>query len=217
VIKWNKTIPDVAQILNRLQIEVESVSYIKLDGGAIEILGDQAIVSDRVLRENSDRSISSLLSEIKDKLSLKKLVVVPQYPDDYTGHVDGIVRFIDENTVLINNEKHVLDNTEEPNWYKRKMHNNWFYSFAMALEDHGLKTVTLPMADYIDKEKQAQVGLYINFLKLQDVIVMPSYEIGEDDQAALILEMAYKRPVIRINSKELAKRGGIINCVTWER
>jgi agmatine deiminase len=87
----------------------------------------------------------------------------------------------------------------------------------MALEDHGLKTVTVPMTDYIDNENKTHLGLYINFLKLKDVIVMPAYETAEDDQAALILEKAYGRPVILIDSKELAKRGGIINCVTWER
>ena len=67
-----------------------------------------------------------------------------------------------------------------------------------------------------DNENKTQLGLYINFLKLKDVIVMPAYETAEDDQAALILEKAYRRPVILINSKELAKRGGIINCVTWD-
>jgi agmatine deiminase len=216
-IKSNITIPKVDQILNRLKIEVNHKSDLKLDGGAIEIFGDKAIVSDRVLRENNDRSISSVLSEIKDKLSLKKLVVVPQYPDDYTGHVDGIIRFIDENTVLINEEMPDLNITDEPNWYKRKMHNNWFYSFAMALENHGLKAIPMPMTEYIDNDKQTQFGLYINFLKLKDVIVMPAYETAKDDDAALILEKAYRRPVIRINSKELAKRGGIINCVTWGR
>lgn len=215
IIKGKKTIPDVHQILKALGIEDYTESDLKLDGGAIEILGNQAIVSDRVLRDNKERSISSVLSEIKNLLSLKKLIVVPQYPDDYTGHVDGMVRFIDEKTVLLNNE--VADDLNITNLYKRKMHNNWYYSFAMALEEHGLKTVTVPMTDYIDNENKTHLGLYINFLKLNDVIVMPSYETAEDDQAALILEKAYKLPVISINSRELAKIGGIINCVTWEK
>ncbi len=97
------------------------------------------------------------------------------------------------------------------------MHNNWYYSFSMALEDHGLKTVPIPMADYYDKDGKLQLGLYINFLKLRDVIIMPSFDTEEDDQAAQILQSKYCRPVIRINSRELAKKGGIINCVTWDK
>lgn len=214
-IKWKKTIPDVIQILRDLGIEGYSKSDLKLDGGAIEVFGNQAIVSDRVLRENSDKySIQEIIKELKAKLALERLIVVPEYPDDFTGHVDGIVRFIDNNTVLINDES--PDNEDENNRYKRKMHTNWYYSFQSVFGNLGIKSQVIPYTFYKDEKGKDCLGLYINFLKLDELIVMPEYQMPEDDKAAEILQRLYKRPVIRIDSRELAKQGGVINCVTWE-
>lgn len=214
--KWKKTIPHVWKVLEELKIKGYQESDLILDGGAIEVFGSQAIVSDRVLRENKNPNIREVLSRLKNVLSLDRLIVVPEYPDDFTGHVDGIVRFIDENTVLVNDEKPNLNIAEEPNFYKRKMHNNWYYSFLTAIENHGLKTEKIPMALYDDAKKD-NLGLYINFLKLDEYIVMPAYLTEDDDKAAAILEKLYKRPVIRINSRELTKNGGMINCILWEK
>ena len=215
-IKWKKTIPNVTQILKHLGIEDYSESDLKLDGGAIDVFGSQAIVSDRVLRENIEKySIQEILTKIKDELALERLIVVPEYPDDFTGHVDGIARFIDENTVLINAE--LPDDEYELNRYKRKMHMNWYYSFNSVFENMGMKTEPIPYTFYKDEKGKDCLGLYINFLKLDELIVMPEYQMPEDNQAAKILERLYKRPVIRIDSRELAKNGGIINCVTWEK
>jgi agmatine deiminase len=215
-IKWKKTIPDVKQILSDLEIEDYSDSDLKLDGGAIEVFGDQAIVSDRVLRENIDKfSIDETLAKIKEKLALKRLIVVPEYPDDFTGHVDGIARFIDVNTVLVNAES--PDNEYELNRYKKKMHTNWYYSFHSVFKNMGIKTETIPYTFYKDEKGKDCLGLYTNFLKLDELIVMPEYKMPEDDKASEILQRLYERPVIRIDSRELAKKGGMINCVTWEK
>jgi len=214
--KWKKTIPDVNQILLDIGIADYSESELKLDGGAIEVLGDQAIVSDRVLRENIHKfTISETVSIIKKALALKKLIFIPEYPDDFTGHVDGIVRFIDKNTVLVNAES--TEYADEKNHYKRKMHKNWYYAFHSVLASAGLKCETIPFAFYKDNAGKEQFGLYINFLKLAELIVMPEYKMPEDNKAAEILEKLYKRPVIRIDSRELAKNNGIINCITWEK
>ena len=70
-------------------------SKIILDGGAIEVLGDLGIGSDRVLRDNSSLEHREVLEKIKKVLKLKRLIVVPEYPYEYTGHVNGIARFID--------------------------------------------------------------------------------------------------------------------------
>lgn len=99
-----KTIPNQKEICKSLGLKYEESNVI-LDGGAIEILDDIGIVSDRLIAENCSSWVElrpSVLIEIQKKLKLAKLVVVPSDPWDFTGHVDGMVRFIDRNTVLIN-------------------------------------------------------------------------------------------------------------------
>jgi len=100
--KWSERIPDQSDIQNELDIKCKDATDIILDGGVIEILNDQGIISDRVFRENTNTDEITLLTTINQLLGLKDLTVIPQHPKDFTGHVNGLVRFIDRETVLIN-------------------------------------------------------------------------------------------------------------------
>jgi len=212
--KWKKCLPVARDIHKELKIRAIP-SNIIMDGGAIEVLGDQAIVSDRVLRDNSSKDKYEVLAEIKDKLKLNRLIVVPEYPYDFTGHVDGIVRFIDSDTVLINDDPLPEKKSKPKNYYKGKLLEQWHYSFLMVFENVRLKVKKIPMTQYKDDREKEHLGLYINFLKLDDLIIMPSFERKEDDLAAEKLEDYFKKKVIKVNSKKLASEGGLINCVTW--
>ncbi|MBA7528607.1 putative agmatine deiminase [subsurface metagenome] len=212
--KWKKCLAVARDIHKELKIRAIP-SNIIMDGGAIEVLGDQAIVSDRVLRDNSPKNKYEVLAEIKDKLKLDRLIVAPEYPYDFTGHIDGIVRFIDSDTVLINDDPLPEKKRKPKNFYKGKLLEQWHYSFQMVFANVGLKVKTIPMTQFIDGRGKEHLGLYINFLKLDDLIIMPSFERKQDDLAAEKLEDFFKKKVIKVNSKKLAPEGGLINCVTW--
>jgi agmatine/peptidylarginine deiminase len=85
----------------------------------------------------------------------------------------------------------------------------------MAFENAGLKTEVLPCTAYGTDKSKNKNGLYINFLKLDNLIVMPSFNQDEDKKAARKLQDLYFRKVIQINAEMLAEEGGLINCVTW--
>lgn len=202
--KWRETITNVYEILQPGKWNYKK-SNIKLDGGSIEILNDQGIISDRVFRDNTNEDEITLLTTIKRLLGLKKLTIIPQHPKDFTGHVDGLVRFIDRKTVLIN------DLTKEGP-------EEWVLGFKMALYNAGYKMESLPYRAYSDKGDDAR-GIYMNFLKLPDLIVMSTFTYkNEDNKAAEKLAQVFPgREIKTIYSTDLAKKGGIINCVTWTR
>ncbi len=223
---WQKHLPDAKTIEKELRengVEQEIIqSNIILDGGAIEVLDDQAILSDRVFRDNTDKKPEEILNEIKIKLKLKKLIFIPQDPYDDYGHVDGLARFIDDKRVLINDLSGLLEEigfekqkTKSKNRYLIKLLEQWYYSFLMAFENAGLKTETLPCTAYGVDDKKNKSGLYINFLKLDNLIIMPSFGQEEDKEAARTLQNFYFRKVIPVNATKLAPEGGLINCVTW--
>jgi agmatine deiminase len=213
--KWKKCIPVSSNIHKEFGLFPISCDII-LDGGAIEVFEDQAIISDRVFRDNNKMDIYQLLAEIKEKLQLKKVLVVPQYPYDFTGHVDGIARFIDKETVLINEDSLPDPEEKKKNPYRFKLLEQWYYSFLMVFENANLKVKTIPMTKFEYPDGIEHEGLYINFLKLEDLIIMPSYgQITKDTAAADILKEIYRREVIPIDARKLAPEGGMINCVTW--
>lgn len=148
------TIPDVQKIHKALNLNPIQ-SEIILDGGAVELYGKKAIVSDRVFRDNHPGSFSEIDDELKDKLAVENLNIVPQHPYDFTGHVEGMVRFVNEDTVIINDlAKELsdaqlliegkLDGQSNPN--RGKLIVNWYYSFNSALLNAGLEVRTIPYA-----------------------------------------------------------------------
>ena len=217
-----KTIPIQETICKNLGLEFET-SEVILDGGAIEIMEDIGIVSDRVIFDNCSSWINleaSVLIEIKEKLKLSKLIVVPSDPWDFTGHVDGMVRFIDKNTVLINDsstlDKAVKEYCTEK---EKKKYDLWKVNFHASLTNAGLKIEILPCAvssNKDDKDSDA-TGIYLNFFLLDDKIIMPSYYQFPDCNIAAKekLKQLYKREIFPIEATLLAQHGGIINCVTW--
>jgi len=92
----------------------------------------------------------------------------------------------------------------------------WVYCFKMALYNAGYKMESLPYRAYKNKGDDAK-GIYMNFLKLPDIIVMPTFTYEKEDiKAAEKLAQVFPgRENKTIYSTDLAKKGGLINCVTW--
>ncbi|HET6558351.1 MAG TPA: agmatine deiminase family protein, partial [Prolixibacteraceae bacterium] len=126
--KYKGKYPDLTELYDKLELTCES-SHIILDGGAIEVFGKKAIVSDRVFRDNPTLKEDDVYNEIVDKLNLEQLIVVPQYPYDFTGHVDGMVRFIDDRRVVVNDLDEELRRAKEEYSQRKKMIENWVYAF----------------------------------------------------------------------------------------
>ena len=219
--KWRKTIPDTDKILLDMNIEVNDTCDLKLDGGAIEIHGRTGIISNRVIMENQPSSEKEICNKIKDKLKLDRIVIIPIHPDDFTGHVDGTVRFINEHKVIISYDKDVLKDAVNLHTYKRKLIEQFYYSLRMSLYNAGLEWEYLTYAEGVQEDEKNQAdnfNLYMNFLNLKDHIFMPSYNTDYyDEKAVKDLERFYPdKEIVPVLAKELSKQGGMINCVTWQ-
>ena len=91
---------DVHEICQKNNLDVE-YSNINLDGGNVLMCDGRAILSDRIYSENPDKSREELRKELS-KLLECEIIVIPSLNKtvDFTGHADGMVRFVNRNTVL---------------------------------------------------------------------------------------------------------------------
>lgn len=60
------------------------------------------------------------------------------------------------------------------------------------------------------------VGLYINYLRVGDVVVVPGYDRPEDEAAfEKVRAVMPDARVFQLPCRGLAEKGGVLNCVSW--
>ena len=174
-------------------------SHINLDGGNVVFSPSKktAIISDRIFSENPELSRDVLLSELENLLEAR-IVVIPSLRTDLTGHADGMVRFLDERTVLGNRSS---------------------YRFGLetrtrsVLKKYGIETYDFP---YFDSPGDSAVGCYLNFLETKHCVFLPVFGADADGEAVTAAEKLFSKTVVPVNIRDIAAAGGCLNCISWE-
>lgn len=58
-------------------------------------------------------------------------------------------------------------------------------------------------------------GVYINFLHMKGIIFLPVFGFPEDELAMVKLKSIFKEKIVPVPSTEIAKQGGVLNCISW--
>lgn len=180
-------------------------SHIVLDGGNVVNTSETAIVTERVFDDNPDMEADVLLEELRSLLQVRKVVAVPTIPGDITGHVDGMIRFVNERTVVLNDFSRII-----PARLDRHIRN--------CLQNAGLSVITVPNNLHLNRSANDITGDYINFLEVGNLIVLPSYGTSLNEEvAAQYRELFPERCIEQLNVAGLTSLGGELNCVSWCR
>ena len=199
--EWEESRSDVNEVCRVNGIDAQ-FSDINLDGGNVLICDGRAILSNRIFSENSNWDKEKLVSELS-KLLECEIIIIPAENDDMTGHADGMVKFVNRNTILGNK---LADE------YKY-----WREGMEKVIEQYGLKYIDVPFFLPKDpKHPHSAIGIYVNYLEVNNLIVLPVFGRGEDKQAVDVLRQAFPDRVIEtIDYNDVAQEGGLLNCTTW--
>jgi agmatine deiminase len=190
-----KTISDVPGILKETGIVGKSIDLV-LDGGNVVKSKGRVILCDKIFRENPQFPERMLIKK------LDKVIFLPTQKSDFTGHADGMVRFIDEETVLINT---YADGDRD---FSRAV--------IVALNNAGLATAELAYNPYQNTSNNDASGIYMNYLEMEGLIILPTFDLQEDEAAVhMIGQLFPHHKILTFNSSEIAKKGGILNCISW--
>lgn len=197
------TISDVSAICKALKIKPIK-SDLNLDGSNISKWTDRVILCEKVFRENSNLTEDEVFEELMDYLNIEeeKLHFVPEDELDFTGHADGMVRFVDDRTLLVN------DYAQKDEEFRNL--------FLDAIETTGLDVIVLPYTPENDPTLVSAVGLYLNYLEMEQAVIVPVFNLPADKQAVEILtELFHDKKVVALECTELARQGGILNGISW--
>ena len=174
-----------------------------IDGGNFVRYKNKAIMTDKVFKENPSKTKDEIIEIIKSKCKLEDLIIIPKQPYDIYGHSDSMVRWIDENSVLVN------DFSIESKTFNNKL--------IKALQKHYLNIETIKYTDsFFTKDRNW--GAYLNFVKIENILIVPIYGINEDFLALKQLQNIYKKCIIEpIKFDSIIKNGGALHCVSCEK
>ena len=199
--EWEESRSDVEEVCRMNNIHAQ-ISDINLDGGNVLICEGRAILSDRIFSENPERTERELIDELGKLLECEIIIIkaLNSKDEDFTGHADGMVRFVNRNTILGNrladDYKYIQDD-------RRKI-----------IEKYNLKYIDVPF--FTTDNRDSAIGIYVNYLEVNDLIVVPVFGRDEDKEAVDIIQKAFPNKVIEtINYDEVALEGGLLNCTTW--
>lgn len=174
-------------------------SNINLDGGNVVFSPSKAkaVITDRVFSENPEYDKNTLLLELENLLEAK-IIIIPSLISDMTGHADGVVRFIDENTVVGNRTGYR---------YGLEM------QIKLALRNQGIEVYDFP---YFESKGDSAIGCYLNFLETEQHLFLPVFGVDMDREAIETAKNIFNKTIIPVNINEIAKDGGVLNCISWE-
>lgn len=177
---------------------------LKLDGGNVVMNRNLAIVSERVFTENAHLPRTSVAKMLMEYLN-REVIFIPVQSRDIIGHADGLVRFIDESNVLIN--------------AYREIDIGYWKSLMQKLNRYGLEVHFLTYNPYGNKNWLDASGTYLNFLQINDLILVPEYGdcLVYNDFAALheLKKLYNTEHVYPVPCSKLAREGGLLNCISW--
>lgn len=196
-----KSYPDIVCDFHNIKTQK---SQIILDGGNVVKSQNCIILTDKIIWENQNHFTSKqLISELHEKFEVEKAILVPRDDDCKYGHSDGMLRFINNDTVLISGFYEQYDKD-----FKKPI--------LKELEKAKLNFDWLRCADVEDPDNVT----YINFLQTKDILIILQLDRQEDEVAFSELsrffpDYAAKNRIKKVNSKEITKFGGALNCISW--
>ena len=187
--------PNISAILSALGIQVID-SDIIIDGGNVISCGDKVIMTGKIFRENPHYDHNVLIYTLSQLLEAE-VVLIPEDCYDEYGHADGMVRFMGNDRVLLNN----------------------YCDFDKALRKRLLAALT-PHFDITELHYGAYTDrswAYINFLHVGQHILIPMIGDKLGDKAFMQIADAFSQcechPVYHYEN--IVREGGALNCSTW--
>jgi agmatine deiminase len=205
-------------IASAIGVESINLNGFILEGGAIETDGCGTVITTEscILNENRNPGITRKEAEdyFTKYLGVTNVIWLEGSPDeDITdGHIDGLVRFADANTIVTMSREdyhETYDYTPENDYDK----------VLNAKNAAGVKynIVTLPITAE-DVESLGWRANYLNYYAGNKVVLVPVYNDVMDAEALRILGELYPDiEIIPVNGEILAVIGGGIHCVTQQQ
>lgn len=194
-------------------------SAMVFEGGSLEFDGYGTLLTTTQCLQNKNRNPSWSKKDIEQELTrlfgAQKIIWLKEgLKNDHTdGHIDTLARFIAPGVVVIMQPQDIYD----PN-----------YEVLMAIKEqlmherdaqgNRLKIIELPSpGGVLDKHGHLMPASYVNFIRGDHTLVIPTYGVPADAQAVAIMQTQVpSMRVVGLSAKAILAGGGAFHCISQE-
>lgn len=190
-----------------------------LEGGAIHVDGEGTVLTTEQCllnpNRNPDVTKAQVEQNLRDWLGVSTVIWLPEgLEDDETdGHIDEIACFVRPGVVLALS----TDDKSDGNFDVLQTNLDILRS-AKDAKGRPLQVIEVPQpARQEHKGKRLSLS-YINFYIANGGVVMPAFDVAEDERAFRIIRDAFpNRRVVQVHARDIFLGGGGIHCITQQQ
>ncbi len=180
-----------------------------LEGGSIESNGNGVLLttSKCLLNKNRNPNLSKMDIEnrLKALFGIKEILWLEGgflAGDDTDFHIDMVARFMDKNTICY------LSCSDRSDIHYKELKN-----IENQLKTFDFDLIPIPMPTPIFYKDRRLAASYLNFTFINDAILLPIYNVAQDQEVIKLFEEFYpNRKIIQIDSSILIRENGSIHC-----
>ena len=159
-----------------------------LDGGnVVDNHKGRVVVTDRFLEDNN-LTYEEGKAELKKHLNATEVAIVPNDDPEGLAHADGMLMFVEENTILLNEYQDQV--------FLNEVKDELEFSFP------GIKIVTVPVD-------------FLNAVLTNETIYIPTFGNQLDEEVLQIVRENTTKNVVPVPASRVCHMGGSVRCLSW--
>ena len=227
-----------SELSKLLKIETYQDKNFILEGGSIHSNGKGTLITTEACLlskgRNSCLTKEQIEEHLKKMLGMQKVIWLPHgiVNDETNEHVDNMACFLDEETVLL-----AMFKDENDLQYKWSVQAKNILENETLADGKKIKVIlincpnpflTISQEEYNGIEQEGKMYLhpsgdrlaasYVNFYMGNDYIILPKFNVKEDQEAYEKLNEFFKgkKKIHQIESRKILLSGGNIHCITMQ-
>lgn len=202
--KNDKYITNQNNVIQDIDLNVVAHLDIVMDGGNVVRCGDKVIMTDKIISENPNIRPLKLIDTIENTLN-SELILIPWDMEEPFGHADGMVAYIGDEKLLMNN---YVQMGKEADSFRKRLH---------KILDCHFDVMELSYSGRLRKD----AWCYLNYVETPKTIIISGLSKKldcENDKSAVKVfsEIFPAKKIIQVYVAPLLRYGGALHSVTWE-
>ena len=191
-------------VIRKMNINLVEHLDIMLDGGNVVRCGDKTIMTDKIISENPTIRPLKLIETIENTLNTE-LILIPWDMEEPYGHADGMVAYIGDGKLLMNNYGQM---GEEAKPFRLRLH---------KILDCHFDVIEVSYSGRLRKD----AWCYLNYVETPKTVIIPALskdlDCDNDRSAVKVFSNLFPdKEIIQVYAAPLVRHGGALHCVTWE-